>query len=406
MKNLSVSLVIFLFGSVLMHSCRSTCDKTVYYNAKIPVYGSLESIRSTFDVIEVQPMDTILRIVELGHAYFLEEKGKGVHVIDKLSAGKPNRTAFIEIPGCLSIEGNGNTLYIGQATDLIVVDVTDLNSISQLQRIQNVFNADFVKEDSFIIDYTYEYVEWVIDDGDCADSYIYPENVETAARSSQIPQMDLHITNDHLIACDNKVVNRFGINSMGNLFTKNTTPIGSFGITAEQQISSTDDFIVVGNPASNFLVTSNDDMFARLFTPNISSPFSCGKFFLFNDVVFFTDFSQNPFGNCITINALHVRPINSFPQTFTPFFIQHTEPQYVSILDSTMLLCDGAGGLAFFDISMPTTLSLSNRTDKISTINAQVSVHSKTKALVWGTDGLFQIDLSNPQEIIQEFKIE
>ena len=109
----------------------------------------------------------------------------------------------------MSIAGSGTTLYIGQATDLLTIDVADLNNITKTKVVQNLFNEDFVKEDSFIIGYRSEYVEWVIEDGDCGDTWIYPDNVETASRTSQIPMMDLHISKNHLLACDNKIITQF-----------------------------------------------------------------------------------------------------------------------------------------------------------------------------------------------------
>ena len=77
---------------------------------KYPYYGSLESLRKGVEVTDVQSMDTITKIVELNHAYFLEEKGKGIHVIDKVSFNEPRLVSFIRIPGFLSAEAINNTL--------------------------------------------------------------------------------------------------------------------------------------------------------------------------------------------------------------------------------------------------------------------------------------------------------
>ena len=407
MKNIFVSLVIFLVGSLALNSCRSTCDQTVYYNAKIPVYGSLNSIRTSFAIQGVQPMDSIVNIVELDHAYFLEEKNKGVHVIDKKSFTSPTRTAFINAPGCLSIAGSGTTLYIGQATDLLTIDVADLNNITKTKVVQNLFNEDFVKEDSFIIGYRSEYVEWVIEDRDCGDTWIYPDNAETASRTSQIPMMDLHISKNHLLACDNKIITSFGINTSGNLALNASMTTFSSNRAEQNKIGSTEDFIVVGNPTVTLLLLANDGILSRVFSSFVSSAFTCGDFYMFNDAMLYPDFTADNNGNCSSVGALHIHPINGSARPFMPFQVQFSEPQYVSFSDSTMLLCDGSSGFSLFDISSPSTFSSAlNKFDGISDFSSQVSVLSKDRALVWGEDGLFYINVADPRNIsvISEIK--
>jgi hypothetical protein len=160
MKNLRLSLVIFLFGGFSIQSCRTACDQTINYYAKVPVYGHLEGLRSSFEIIAVQPMDTIESIVELPIGYFLLEKDKGIHVIDKAIPSAPKLTSFIKLPGILSIAGNGSTLYVGQATDLVVLNVSDLNAITKQDVHKSLFNLEFMKADSFIVSYKYELVKW------------------------------------------------------------------------------------------------------------------------------------------------------------------------------------------------------------------------------------------------------
>ncbi|MFT5722933.1 MAG: hypothetical protein ACI9JN_000038 [Bacteroidia bacterium] len=407
MKNLPLSLVIFLFGVSSLTSCISNCDKTVYYYTKIPVYGSFESIRNSFEVLGVQPMDSIDRIIELDHAYFLQEKGKGIHVISKPTTSLPTRTSFISVPGCLSIEGQGNTIYVGQATDLIIIDVSDLNNMSKTKVVRDIFNEEFVKQDSFITDYKYEYIERLLENTDCADGYIYPENTTESFSTSQGPHVDFHITKDHLITADNAQLRNFLIGITGTLTFKQSMNLVLSNRAGEILVSSSDTFIVVGSPTKNMILLSNDGALSRINGTSASSPFTCGKFFMIQNAIFYPDFSDHNNPNCNSNNMLIVVPLRTnvnAPPTGTFSF---TEPQYVSTIESKMLLCDGAGGLAMFDVSNPPLFnSTVDILDELPNIHSKVSVMSAKFALVWGAGGLFYINVSDPRNIFVISKIE
>ncbi len=398
MKNLPVYIVIFI--SVLaLNSCTSNCDTSVYYYAKVPVYGSIETLRKGFEIKGVQPMDTITQIVELDHAYFLEEKGKGVHVVDKINFTEPKRIAFISIPGYLSLEAINNTLYVGQATDLVSIDVSDLNSIQVEARISNVFNADYVKSDSFIVGYTEAYVRLILEDAHCAETHIMPENRSEIESQSVEPHVDLHITNNHLHACDNKNVSSFSI-SGGDLTFRASNSIVSGRNTGSPKINSTREFVAVGTPRSNIFLFQTDGSLSRVVSTFVSSPFTCGNFYLFQNAAIYTDFRTSSNQNCNSQNTLHIHPINGLSQPFMPRQFPFTQPQSISIMDSSMLLCDGNAGFSLFDFKNPSTFNPdSDMFDEITTVHSAVSALSKERILIWGNDGLFYFNVEQPTNI-------
>ena len=123
--------------------------------------------------------------------------------------------------------------------------------------------------------------------------------------------------------------------------------------------------------------------------------------------MFFADFEENSIARCNSINALFIQPINSFAGSFVSFQESFTEPQYLSIQNTTMLLCDGSGGFGLYDISAPEFFSKPNDLlDEITTVHSHRSVLSDDNALVWGNDGLFYFNVSIPTSIKQIGKIE
>jgi len=71
---------------------------------------------------------------------FLNEKYKGVHIIDNSNPGSPVNVGFIAIPGCIDIAIKNNTLYADNAVDLVAIKLTDnFNNVTVTKRIKNVF---------------------------------------------------------------------------------------------------------------------------------------------------------------------------------------------------------------------------------------------------------------------------
>ncbi len=73
------------------------------------------------------------------HTIYLNEKYKGIHVIDNSNPANPQNIGFINIPGCIDISIKNNSLLADNATDLVAIDISNLQQLSVTKRIQNVF---------------------------------------------------------------------------------------------------------------------------------------------------------------------------------------------------------------------------------------------------------------------------
>jgi glutaredoxin len=67
---------------------------------------------------------------------FVNEKYKGIHVINNSDPRNPVREGFIVAPGCIDMAVKGNVMYLDNSVDLVAFDW----SIKQVtKRIKNVF---------------------------------------------------------------------------------------------------------------------------------------------------------------------------------------------------------------------------------------------------------------------------
>jgi len=135
LRNLSYLLIIgFIF-----YSCTDECETTTTYWAQIPVFETTESIRSAFEIQEHRAINEPGRIYYKDGYVFINEVGKGFHVIDNRNPANPQKINFVNIPGNYDLAAKGDFMYVDSYVDLLVLDISKPNDIKQLNRLNSVF---------------------------------------------------------------------------------------------------------------------------------------------------------------------------------------------------------------------------------------------------------------------------
>jgi hypothetical protein len=86
-----------------------------------------------------QPIESLFKIYYKDDYLFVGEAQKGVHVIDNTDPLNPERIRFIQIIGNSDIAIKGNILYANNLSDLVAINITDLENIEVISRQENVF---------------------------------------------------------------------------------------------------------------------------------------------------------------------------------------------------------------------------------------------------------------------------
>lgn len=82
------------------------------------------------------------KIYVKGSTLYQVETGKGIHVMDISSPAAPRKTGFIEIGGCTELSIQGQLLYTNSLNDLVVVNIADLTSASEVGRVKDAFRLN------------------------------------------------------------------------------------------------------------------------------------------------------------------------------------------------------------------------------------------------------------------------
>ena len=136
MKQISALLILASF--FLFHSCqeptKSIPDEVM---GMAPVY-------SLADFNEIKMLEA-QKILQLGKIYYKDslifagETGRGVHIIDNTDPTDPQKIKFLQIYGSSDIAIKGNILYANNQKDLVAIDISNLEEIKVLKRLEGIF---------------------------------------------------------------------------------------------------------------------------------------------------------------------------------------------------------------------------------------------------------------------------
>ena len=157
MKNLIYPLC-GLFLMVAFVSCEKNNDDLYEdYLVARPLTMSLEEFKNSVDIIAPVPVQESGKMYVYNDYIFVNDKYKGVHVIDNSNPENPRKISFIKIAGNVDISVKDNYLYADSITDLMVFDISDINNIQIVKRLDNVLRDTVIwpAEADF-----FEYGDW------------------------------------------------------------------------------------------------------------------------------------------------------------------------------------------------------------------------------------------------------
>ncbi len=136
----------YLLGIMLLSSC---WGKKPYYPEPIDfskkvmgwkaVYGADSAYKKVKYFNTPRAMSQAGKIYVFGNTIFQNDVGKGIHLINNAISANAHRVAFIELGGNTDIAIKGNFLYANNYNDMVVIDITNINSPVEVKRFKNTF---------------------------------------------------------------------------------------------------------------------------------------------------------------------------------------------------------------------------------------------------------------------------
>ncbi|CAA6823973.1 MAG: Unknown protein [uncultured Aureispira sp.] len=412
-RNMFFAAVATLF---LTASCvKDDCTRVMTYTKQTPVYKTLAEIRVDPTVEPARELEKPGKIYLFGNLILINEKGEGVHVIDNANPSAPAKLAFIAIPGNIDIAMSGNTLYADNYTDLLAIDVSNIQNAHVKKRVQNAFPS-FGSDPDLGILVAYNSEE-VTEEVKCDD-----QNTMMQVQQGQwMNNVDMSTTNNagvsanvggsgreaigiggsmarfgingqHLYIVDNQDMHIFDISNTEDPTRVNQVTVGmGWGI---ETIFPYQDKLFIGSNVGMFIYDNSNPQ-----SPTYLSEFQhanvCDPVFVDDNFAYVTLRSGT---NCEGFsNQLDVIDITNITN---PTLVSSTEmhnPHGLTVEDDKLYLCDGSDGFKVFDVANKQTIG-QNQLFHDSSIPAYdaITVPRANAVLVIGKDGFYQYNTSNP----------
>ena len=407
-----------IFLSLLTLLCAGTwsCeDKLEHeYTVNEPVYMPTAEFKNAVKTERAQEILVAGKIYFYQDYIFVNEKLKGIHVIDNSDPTKPINSKFISLPGNIDMAVKDNILYADSYTDLIAIDISDINTISVEKRFADIFPFSLPPTDN----------KYQLGHIDRKKGVIIGWNVTRISEKYEEPRYYPYYDDVMFSEASNSLGSKAsggGIGKAGSmakfminantLYTLDSnSALKLFDISNPDQISKNGQLNVGWGMETLFVHESNLFIGARngMYIFDITNPFSpqlvsqyshfmsCDPVVVDDNYAYITLRAGNLCGqNNSQLDVVDLSDLTT-PKLLKSYGMKN--PYGLGIDDDILFVCDGTAGLKIYDASDPLTIG-SNLVKVYSDMTPYDVIPLGNILVVVGTEGLFQYDYSDINNI-------
>lgn len=395
MKNFP--LLTVLFFSLLITSCEKDNDAD-FVNVAIPVTQSIADFRASVEVVEPRNIQESGKIYSWKDYIFINDKMEGVHIIDNSDPRNPQNIKFIKIPRNMDIAIRNDKLYADSGMDLVVFDISDLNSISEIARIKDVFPNDYytampegaayVEHSNFdptqevVVGYVMERKKviphrtgWVSFDRGNAMAAEGGGNTGTGGSMARFS-----IKDEYLYVADEANLSAFDISNASSPNLLNQEYVG-WNI---ETIFNYEDHLYLGSDRGMYIYSIEDPTKPQSVS-YLEHVLGCDPVVVKDNYAYVTIRGGNLCGQ--DFNQLDVVDISDKQNPFIANTYEMHNPFGLGVKDEWLFVCDGSAGLKVYDIENTPDLRLIDQFSNISTFDV---IPLDEKLLMVGDNILYQ----------------
>ena len=129
---------IYLLLTILLFSCDPQWRDNSSFMAYEPIYISKEEANSIGPRAARQTLAPG-KIYAYGNYLFQVEQHQGIHIIDNSVPQQAHKISFLNVPAASELAVKDGFLYTNNLDDLVVFDISDINSPRLVNRMENAF---------------------------------------------------------------------------------------------------------------------------------------------------------------------------------------------------------------------------------------------------------------------------
>lgn len=406
-----IALACFAF---LSQGCsEDKCVGEYTYINYIPIYKSIEDIRSEVGLEAGRELCNPGKMFLYGSYIYVNDIRKGIHIIDNSAPSSPTSIAFINIPGNVDVAVKDNILYADNYTDLEIFDISDPTSPIHKGRVEDVFEGNSPsKELGQIIGYDeeevteeydcdYDYNRFSVENafdfdatlpaGGFSSNTAASFNPAGSAPPSAVAGSLSRFANygNFLYVIDNQI--NLDILDISNACNPVPTSEIEIGRGIETLFPSGDNLFV--GAEDGLYIYSLENPLLPTFRSKFDHARACDPVYVQGNTAYVTLRSGT---RCDGFNnQLDILDVTDITNPDLLLTVPMDNPHGLSIYEDLIMICEGEHGFKIFDKSEFNNISESqlSHIDNLTAYDVIV-IPGTTNALVIGEDGLFQYDFS------------
>ena len=127
---------IAFFSLLYLTLLTSLSADTPYWPSYYPVFMERTELeKSVFYKSGERAMENPGKIYYKEPYIYINERYKGVHIVNNSDPANPIKEGFITAPGCIDIAVKGSIMYLDNAVDLVAFDLNTKNETSRIKEI-------------------------------------------------------------------------------------------------------------------------------------------------------------------------------------------------------------------------------------------------------------------------------
>lgn len=415
---LKAPMIIILLLSIV--SCKDSSIEFRKYTANVPQYMSYDDMRKPVKSKAGFAIGTAGKIYIRDNYLFVNEKYKGIHVFDNSNPSSPVNLAFLDIPGNVDLAVRGNYLYADNYVDLIVLDISNLNSPVEVARIKDIFPytipeasdtypiSSIDQEQGVIIGWQVEQVTEEITDNGISPYYYFDKGIGAFmmndSRGAPTQTVGIGGSMARFIINGDQF---YGLNQSNMQVINITEPTNPVAGTKIEMARMVETVFIEGSDLfvgtqTGMLIYDVSSPASPVYKSEYNHFQSCDPVVVQDSYAYVTLRAGNRCGNWQ--NVMEVIDLKNIMSPVLMKSYPMSEPYGLGIDNKTLFVCDGQAGLKIYDATDPLRIDL-HMLKQYTNIKALDVIPFGKILIMIAEDGIYQYNYADLQNIKQLSKI-